>query len=190
MDYFKINENVEQYLEMTADYDASFIVNKILTVLPQGSSLLELGMGPGKDLEELAKYYQVTGSDYSDIFVKKFNERQTKLHAIVLDAIKMNTDLMFDCIYSNKVLHHLSREDFKVSLRNQHRHLTKDGIIFMTLWRGEYKEEVMFDGTFRFSYYLEEDIEDLVADNYDIISMETYEEFEPNDSLIIVLKMR
>ena len=43
-------------------------LNKILEkYLPEKSSVLEIGMGPGKDLDILSKTYAVTGSDNSVI---------------------------------------------------------------------------------------------------------------------------
>ncbi len=190
MDYFKNSNNVDKYLEMVANYDASFIVNEVLRFLPKGSTLLELGIGSGKDLELLAQSYTVVGSDYSQFFVDKFNEKQTGIKVMLLDAIKMEINLTFDCIYSNKVLHHLTREEFKISLYNQARCLNQNGIIFMTLWRGEYKEELLCEQTYRATYYLVNDIEEIVSDYYKIISIQTYEEFETDDSMMIVLKAK
>ena len=46
-----------------------FILGLKATDRAKGSTLLELGMGPGKDLDLLKKTYSVTGSDSSKIFV-------------------------------------------------------------------------------------------------------------------------
>jgi len=185
-------ENVNQYIEMTREYDPTSIVNKVKKYLPKGSTLLELGMGEGRDLELLSKEYKVVGSDNSEVFVNKYKEKNKGIEVLPIDAIMMNTGRTFDCIYSNKVLHHLTKKDFIKSLELQKNNLNNKGIIFMTLWNGEYREEIMFDGEIRFTYYLENDIREIVKNDYDIVTIETYNEFEEheNDSLLVILRKR
>ncbi len=192
MKFFMKEENVNQYIEMTREYDPTSIVNKVKKYLPKGSTLLELGMGEGRDLELLSKEYKVVGSDNSEVFVNKYKEKNKGIEVLPIDAIMMNTGRTFDCIYSNKVLHHLTKKDFIKSLELQKNNLNNKGIIFMTLWNGEYREEIMFDGEIRFTYYLENDIREIVKNDYDIVTIETYNEFEEheNDSLLVILRKR
>ncbi len=192
MKFFMKEENVNQYIEMTREYDPTSIVNKVKKYLPKGSTLLELGMGEGRDLELLSKEYKVVGSDNSEVFINKYKEKNKGIEVLPIDAIMMNTERTFDCIYSNKVLHHLTKKDFIKSLNLQKNNLNNKGIIFMTLWNGEYREEIMFDGEIRFTYYLENDIREIVKNDYDIVTIETYNEFEEheNDSLLVILRKR
>ena len=191
MDYFLKKDNVEKYLDMIGDdYDNTYVINKLREVLKENSTILELGMGGGVDLVEINKYYKAVGSDYSQAFIDKFNQKNTNIKTCVVDAISMDISESFDCIYSNKVLHHLKIEDFKTSLLNQKKHLNDDGIIFMTLWRDDYHEELMDEGNLRFVYYKEEDIEKIVEDDFEIIKIESYDEFDNDDSLLIVLKKK
>lgn len=183
-------ENVDKYIEMVKDYDGSWVINKLNEYLEKGSSILELGMGPGEDLQMLAKDYKVVGSDNSNVFIEKFNEKNTGIEAINIDAIEMNTDRKFDCIYSNKVLHHLTKDEFIQSIENQRKNLNPNGMIFMTLWRGEYREEIKFDGEIRFTYYLESDIKEIVEKDYKILCIQTYAECEDDDSLLVVLQKK
>lgn len=192
MKFFMKEENVNQYIDMIKEYDPTDIVNKVKKYLPNGLTLLELGMGAGKDLELLAKEYTVVGSDNSDVFINKYNQKNTGIEVLQLDATIMNIERTFDCIYSNKVLHHLTKNDFIKSLKLQKYNLNNNGIIFMTLWNGEYKEETMFDGDIRFTYYSEADIRDIVKNDYHVVNIETYTEFEEskNDSLLVILRKR
>lgn len=192
MKFFMKEENVNQYIEMTKEYDPTSIVNKVKKYLPKGSTLLELGMGEGRDLELLSKEYKVVGSDNSEVFINKYKEKNKGIEVLPIDATMMNTERIFDCIYSNKVLHHLTKKDFIKSLNLQKNNLNNKGIIFMTLWNGEYREEIMFDGEIRFTYYLENDIREIVKNDYDIVTIETYNEFEEheNDSLLVILRKR
>lgn len=192
MKFFMKEENVNQYINMTKEYDPTAIVNKVKKYLPKGSTLLELGMGEGKDLELLSKDYKVLGSDNSEVFINKYKGKNIGIEVLQLDATIMNIERTFDCIYSNKVLHHLTKKDFIKSLELQKNNLNDKGIIFMTLWNGEYREEIMFDGEIRFTYYLENDIREIVKNDYDIVTIETYNEFEEhkNDSLLVILRKR
>lgn len=192
MKFFMKEENVNQYIEMTKEYDPTSIVNKVKKYLPKGSTLLELGMGEGRDLELLSKEYKVVGSDNSEVFINKYKEKNKGIEVLPIDATMMNTERTFDCIYSNKVLHHLTKKDFIKSLNLQKNNLNNKGILFMTLWNGEYREEIMFDGEIRFTYYLENDIREIVKNHYDIVTIETYNEFEEheNDSLLVILRKR
>lgn len=192
MKFFMKEENVNQYIEMTKEYDPTSIVNKVKKYLPKGSTLLELGMGEGRDLELLSKEYKVVGSDNSEVFINKYKEKNKGIEVLPIDATMMNTERIFDCIYSNKVLHHLTKKDFIKSLNLQKNNLNNKGILFMTLWNGEYREEIMFDGEIRFTYYLENDIREIVKNDYDIVTIETYNEFEEheNDSLLVILRKR
>ena len=190
MKFFMKEENVDKYIKMVKDYDSSNIINKLRMYLEDGASLLELGMGPGKDLEMLSKYYKVVGSDNSPVFIDKFNSKGNNIEAILLDAIEMNTTRKFDCIYSNKVLQHLTKKEFIESLKNQIKNLNDEGIIFMTLWKGTHREEIEFNGEIRFTYYLEEDIRELVSEDYEIIVLQSYAEETDDDSLLVVLKKK
>ncbi len=189
MEYFKIRQNVDVYTKMMSQYDNSFVISEIKKILPKGLSLLELGMGTGLDLIELSKDYNVIGSDSSHLFIDDF-KNISDIKVMILDAVDFNINQKFDCIYSNKVLQHLSNKDFLKSLQCQSEHLSNNGIIFSTLWSGEYKEEFMFDGQLRFIYYNKAILEKLIPKELGIFKIIYYSEFEANDSLIMVLKRK
>ncbi len=188
MNYFKKRENVQKYKEMIGDYDGSWLIEKLSQYLEEGKTVLELGMGLGLDFELLSKKYVVTGTDNSPIFVEDYKSKNPDADITLLDAIDININKKFDCIFSNKVLQHLTKEQFKRSLKNQKDHLNDDGIIFMTLWHGEHKEEMMFDDTLRFTYYTKNDIIEIIKDNFEILSVEKFKEFEEGDSMMVMLR--
>ncbi len=189
MSFFTKRENVDLYSSMMQGYDNSFLMKEIKKVLPKSSSLLELGMGTGIDLLSLSEEYEVIGSDYSQLFVDDFH-KISEIEAVVLDAVSVNINNKFDCIYSNKVLQHLSKKDFVISLKNQAKRLKNNGILFFTLWNGEYREEFEFDGELRFVYYNRKIIEKLLPDELKIERILTYSEFEDDDSIIIILRLK
>lgn len=189
MDYFKQRKNVDLYTNMMKGYDNSFVIGQVEKILPQNSTLLEIGMGTGLDLISLSQKYNVVGSDYSRFFVEDF-KLKSDLEVFVLDAVNIDIDRKFDCIYSNKVLQHLSKDEFRSSLISQYEHLNKDGIIFLTLWYGEYREEYESDGQLRFIYYNEKAIENIIPKQLKIENVVLYSEFDYNDSMIVVLRAR
>ena len=60
---------------------------------------------------------------------------------VVLDATDIGCAGGFDAVYSNKVLQHLTREDFAHSLERQGQLLEPGGLLFHSLWRGDRTEE-------------------------------------------------
>jgi trans-aconitate methyltransferase len=155
--------------------------------LKNNATVLELGMGPGKDFEILGEFFQVTGSDNSQVFLNRYWKRNTAADLVLLDAVKMNIDRKFDCIYSNKVLHHLTTAELTASLRQQAHVLNSKGILFHALWYGD-KEEV-YSGL-RFIYYTEETLAKIVGDEYEILEATRYTEMEQDDSMYVVLGKR
>lgn len=185
--YFK-KDNVKNYQSMMENYDNKEVLGMIKKRLPVQSSLLELGSGTGADLVQLAKDYQVIGSDFSPLFVEAFKTKHPEIEMIHLDARTLKITETFDCIYSNKVLYHLSKNDFKKSISKQAELLNEEGIIFMTLWYGEYREERMPEEELIFSYYTEVDIEHIIPESLEIKVMERYTEEAEDDSLVVILK--
>ena len=186
MGFFQDRDSVDQYTQMMEGYDNTFVIGAVENILPFHATLLELGMGTGLDLVSLSKKYKVVGSDYAPLFIADFQEK-SNLEVCVLDAIQVDINRKFDCIYSNKVLQHLSPEDFVTSLKNQCNHLNHKGIIFMTLWHGSYREEYEQDGQLRFVYYDKNSLEKIIPSSLSFQFLLLYSEFEDDDSMAVVL---
>lgn len=175
-------EKVEQYYQMMDDYNNDFIINQFKATIPQNSTVLELGFGTGKDYLQLKNDYQITPSDYSQAFIDKF----ALLHhenAIQVNAILMDINQKFDCIYSSKVLNSLPETDIIKSLINQYHKLNDNGYIFHTFWYGSKLEDDSFidQNTLKqileldykyveFKYYKEADFVDEIYDSVIIIA--------------------
>lgn len=187
MGFFDKKENVDDYIKMVQEYDFSFVKNAITTHLSPGATLLEIGMGPGVDLLVLAQQYKVTGSDASTIFVDRFKTlyRDSMIPVLQLDARTLNIQTKFDCIYSNKVLMHLKKEEMTISLKRQSELLNDGGIIFATLWYGNSEEKY---GELLFNYYNEKTIPDLLPKELEISTLERYTEENKDDSFYMILK--
>ena len=105
--FFDVEKNVEEDIKMCDGMDGRALIDILKTHLSEGSNLLEIGMGPGTDLDILRESYRVTGSDSSQVFLDLYRKKKPDASLLLLDAISLNTESKFDCIYSNKVLHHL-----------------------------------------------------------------------------------
>jgi trans-aconitate methyltransferase len=187
MGYFHLEKNVENYIQMAEGYNGNVIITKLTKFLPPDSTLLEIGIGPGTDLQLLGEYYQVTGSDYSEIFIKRYQKQHPDSNLLVLDAITLETDQSYQGLYSNKVLIHLTREDLKKSILRQAEILESGGIICHSFWLGETEET--YEGLL-FVNYKAEHLQILFQESFDIIKIETYQEIEPDDSLYIIAKKK
>ncbi|MFC1975959.1 class I SAM-dependent methyltransferase [Chloroflexota bacterium] len=187
MGYFDDKKNVEEYIKMAEGFDGRELIQILKKYLKKGASVLELGMGPGKDFEILREHYQVTGSDNSAAFVERYRKKDRSADVLLLNATTMGIERKFDGVYSNKVLHHLTKQELKESFKRQAEILNRDGILFHSLWYGDKEEEM---SGLRFVYYTEETFGTIVGDEYEVVASERYTEMEPDDSIYFVLRKR
>jgi trans-aconitate methyltransferase len=181
--YYHTKESVEEYIRLAKDVNGKQLIEKLKQVLPAKSFLLELGSGPGSDWKILNETYNVTGSDNSTEFINHLKSEIYDGQFIELDAITLETEMKFDGIYSNKVLHHLRDHELTDSIRRQYEILNPDGMICHSFWKGEGSE--IFKGLF-VNYHSETDLKEMHKDHFEILSIESYEEFEEGDSLLLI----
>lgn len=187
MGFYDTEGGIEAYIEMAQGYDGAQLIEALLEHLPEGSSILELGMGPGVDLDILARSYVATGSDYSQLFLDRYLETHPDADLLLLDAVRLVTDRRFDGVFSNKVLQHLSPEEVHVSLTAQAMLLNAGGIAMHSLWWGD-KDDEWMEGL-RFAYYTEAALTELIeGTGFEIIEMKRYSEMETDDSILVILK--
>lgn len=187
MGFYDDEETANEYIAMAEDYDGSLLINVLSKHLSKNSTVLELGMGPGQDLEALSQRYQVTGSDNSQFFLDRYRQLHPSADLLELDAVTLNTQRKFDCICSNKVLHHLTLEDLRLSLARQHFLLPEQGLVMHSFWNGEGVKEMK---DLKFHYYTKTALEDLFQHNFEIIDVVAYEELETDDSLYVVARAK
>lgn len=187
MGYFDDEKNVEEYIRMAEGYDGRELIERLKTCLKPGATVLELGMGPGKDFELLCEIYQVTGSDSSPVFLERYRAKDAGADLVLLDAVTMDIDRRFDCIYSNKVLHHLNRDELKTSLHRQAEVLHDNGLLFHSFWYGDTEEE---HHGLRFVYYTEETLGDVIGDEFEVLESSRYDEMDHADSMVVILRKK
>jgi cyclopropane fatty-acyl-phospholipid synthase-like methyltransferase len=185
MGYYDDPKNIQQYIEMAEGFDGRELVAALTKHLPSGSEVLELGMGPGVDLDHLSQHYQVTGSDISQGFIERYQEIHPDANLLRLDAETIQTTRKFDGIYSNKVLHHLSPHQLAGSFDKQHALLRPGGIVLHSFWLGDHEE---FMHGLRFRYYPEDFLHLLVKPKFLMLESAVYAELEAGDSLYLILE--
>jgi SAM-dependent methyltransferase len=187
MGFFDTEKGVEEYVKMAEGFDGAELIKILQDFLPEKSSVLELGMGPGKDLDILSKTYTVTGSDNFQIFLDRYKGKNQNADLLKLDAVTLSTDRNFDCIYSNKVLHHLTTNDLKLSLKKQKEILNPNGILFHSFWKGNKTENM--EGLL-FVYYELDSLRELFEHDFEILELKIYTEDQKDDSIYAILKRK
>jgi len=185
--YYKTKESVKEYIKLAKDVNGKLLIEKLEKVLPANSVLLELGSGPGTDWKILNEFYNITGSDNSGEFLNYLMAENPNGQFIDLDAITLNTHMKFDGIYSNKVMHHLKDNEISDSIKRQHEVLNPGGIICHSFWKGEGSE--IFKGLF-VNYHEEASLREFHKDYFVILSIESYKEFEDDDSLLMIARKK
>jgi len=187
MPFYDDPKNAEDYIEMAKGYDGAELIAILDEHLTEGARVLELGMGPGVDLDILAKRYNVTGSDNAPYFLERYKKANPEADLIELDAVEIDADRTFDCIYSNKVLHHLADEALDNSFKNQAAALNPNGLIFHSFWHGN---EVMEMHGMTFHYRSVKDVTDRLAPHFELIDAQIYTEMDKDDSFWVMAKKR
>lgn len=184
-EYYKTKASVDEYIKLAKDVNGSQLITKLKKVLPTKSHLLEIGSGPGSDWKILNEYYNVIGSDNSTEFLNHLKAKNPSGEFLELDAITLKTDELFNGIYSNKVMHHLKYDELIKSTKRQYDILKPDGIICHSFWKGEGSE--IFKGLF-VNYHDKNNLEQIYNQYFDVLSIESYKEFDDADSLLLIAR--
>lgn len=186
-EYYKTKESVKEYIKLAEGVNGGEIIEDLKTIVPKGSKLLEIGSGPGTDWEILSKDFNVTGSDFSQEFIQHLTATYPSGSFIELNASAIDVSESFDCIYANKVLQHLNDNDLKASIEQQAAILHSSGIVCHTYWKGSGSET--FKGMF-VNYHDIKGLQRMYAAQFEIVKIESYKEFDADDSIIVIAKKK
>jgi len=185
MSFYDDPDKVDEYEKMCADYDGTQVFDALARHLPPGKTILEIGCGPGNDIESLKVNYPIVGSDNSKEFLKRCRQRQPKIEFLNLDVVTLDTDRRFDCVYSNKVLHHLSLDKLILSFKRQSEVIVAGGLLAHSFWIGD--EEFEKDGMY-FRYHNRDALIRLIGDYFEVVETLDYKELDEGDSLFVIAK--
>ncbi len=184
--FYENAENVRQLVEATEGLDSGHLIGILKKYLKPASTVLEIGIGAGRDLDILKQTFKTVGSDYSQTFLDLYRQKNPTAELLLLDAVTLKTENKFDGIYSNKVLHHLTTEDLSKSLLRQREILSDGGIIFHTFWNGTQRNSFQ---DLQFIQYTRDDLIEIIKPFFNIIEIDFYEEINLNDSIYVVLQV-
>jgi cyclopropane fatty-acyl-phospholipid synthase-like methyltransferase len=181
--YYQTRKSILEYIEMARGYDGRYIISKLKRFLASGSEILEIGSGPGTDWKILNESYTVLGSDNSKEFLRYLTENNPDGDFILLDAVKLSTNLKFDAIYSNKVLHHLTDGELESSVARQSEILKTGGVICHSFWAGEGSET---HKGLLVNLQTIKSLKGIFTPGFEIQIIDHYKEFEPDDSIFLI----
>ena len=185
--YYKTEASVNEYIKLAKDVNGGQLIDELKQHLPANASLLELGSGPGTDWNILQKDYTTTGSDFSDEFLSHLKQQNTLGEFLKLDATTLLTDKIFDGIYANKVLHHLTDDELKASVKRQANILNPNGIICHSFWKGEGTE--VFKGMY-VNYHTKTTVKKYFEPHFNILGLKFYDEFDKDDSILLIAQKK
>ena len=185
--FYEKKSNVDHYINFTPSHDGTLLVDLLVKNLAEGDSVIELGMGPGKDFSLLSNYFQVTGSDYSKLFLEIYREKHENADLMHLDARTLETERKFDAIFSNKALIHFSSEELQLSFNRQHQLLNDNGLILHSFWYGE-RTSVFNDLTL--VEHNEKDLSDMLENLFDILDIKQHAKMSENDSIYVLARKK
>jgi len=132
-------QNAESFWLGTRDHDVSQNIEALLHALPKDKALdiLDLGCGPGRDLCTFKSLdHRPIGLDGSKAFCQMAHQHSgcPTLHQ---QFLKLELDVnSFDGIFANASLFHVPSQELPRVLRELHRALRPDGILFSSNPRG------------------------------------------------------
>lgn len=186
-DDYENEDFVRKYTEFTPAHDGALLIDVLAGHLPPNSTLLEIGMGPGKDFRQLRQRFRVTGSDFSHLFLDLYREQDPAADLLHLDARTLDTDRTFDAIFSNKVLIHMPAEDLQQSFDRQHAVLNDNGLMLHSFWYGEGVD--VFNNV-TLVYHNEIDLKRMLADGFDILALERHAKMADGDSIYVLARKK
>jgi len=183
MSFYQTKTSVEQYISMAEGFDGRALIAHLGHYLVAGASVLEIGMGPGVDLDLLRAKYNAIGSDFSNLFLNRYQSTHPDADLLQLDAITLDTEHNFDGIYSNKVLHHLDDASLRKSISRQASILSSEGVVLHSFWYGNHIEE---HAGMKFHYRNEAFLLEEFSIHFEILELKKYTELEENDSIFLI----
>lgn len=151
MDYvhktiFAYNSNPQKYIDQTMNMVPYDWIDKVEALLPPNAKILDAGCAYGRDANEFfERGFEVLGVDLSEELLVKGREKFPGLALKHMDVRHMDSlpKNSFDGVWCNAVLFHLTDADILKTLKEFHRVLKKDGIMYISYREGEGEEEIV-----------------------------------------------
>jgi predicted TPR repeat methyltransferase len=133
------NDHIQEYVDgtpKTVEGDFKAWIDQALDLIPQGSSMLELGSGFGRDADYIeSKGFKVNRTDAAQGFVDLM--AQQGHHAQLLNVITDEFGENLDMIFANAVLLHLSPGQTEKVIAKAYKSLKPGGVFAFSVKQGE-----------------------------------------------------
>ncbi len=168
------NNNAEKFVQDTQTVSMSDVQKTFLAKIPAGAAILDLGCGSGRDSKVfLDAGYKVISVDGSEKMCEA-TAALTGLPAICASFQDYEPDCEFDGIWACASLLHLLPDEVKTVVSKLAKSLKSGGCFYMSFkygdYRGDRNERYFTDFTEDSLRELLKDVEDLVADFFEITS--------------------
>lgn len=158
------------YDQITANKMVIEEMQQFVHYLKKGSSILDLGCGPGRDAVWFTQRgYSVTLFDLSPELLAIAKSKLPDAHIIQGDMTALPFENnSFDGIWANASLLHLTKKEFRRALQKVYEILTPDGMFFCSLKEGTGEQEIEEDKYGKpmkrfFSLYTKDELEKVVT---------------------------
>lgn len=140
--------------------------------------VLELGCGNGRDAVEILKYTdKYLGIDISRVFIEMARRKVPSGLFAVADIDEYPFADSYDVIIAFASLLHSNKEAVARVLKKAGQSLNKEGVFYISLKHGAYKEDTRQTefGERTYYYYMPEDMKRMMGDGFKIIFQYVYE---------------
>lgn len=171
------NTQAAQYVEETVGLDVSNIRDIFLNLIPEGSHILDLGCGSGRDSRFFLDHgYSVTAVDASSELAKYASGIIGKT-VENLSFQELDYSEKFDGIWACASLLHCPKSEMDTVMHKIIQALKPNGIVYMSFKHGN-GERVDERGRF-FNDYTESDMSDMLVAHSDLHLVEMLSEAKP-----------
>lgn len=174
-------DEIFEYFKASEGLEAKLLMARLEKYLEASSSLLDLDGEQSVELMYLRDNLAMHGTEYKEKILNSY-ETNTEIPNSVKNVFRK-----FDCIYSNKVMTHITENQVIESAAKQYNRLNPGGLICHTFWRGDSDVEVNGEKTY---YYELEDIRNIFNEHFTILELAYFTEKVPNDSIYIIAQRR
>lgn len=158
------DKTVDDYIALVDPLQPKNYSDKFLTFLKNEDKILDLGCGPGRDAKVFVEAgMQVVGVDLSEKMIEAAKKRVPKADFRVMNILNLDfTDDYFEGIWASAIFIHIPKSDIGKALKESYRVLKQDGIIYISLKKGEgegLEPDERYGGVEKYwSFFTEEEI--------------------------------
>lgn len=137
IDYY--NKYSKIYFENTVNLNMTPILNRFLSLLPDGASILDLGCGAGRDAAYMLEHdYDVTLLDGSEEMCA-LAEIHTDHEVLNMKFEDLDFDEVFDGVWACASLLHVEQSEMPYILGKIREALVPQGIFYMSVKKGDFQ---------------------------------------------------